>query len=225
MAAAVGAVFVVLLGGFAAVFVLEELVGLAGGLAAEVFEHEGNVFGEDVAAAEFGAGGFGGGVEAGDGGAAVDLAVPGDAEAFVGEGDGGGRDVLALVHEAEGLLAEYVVEPGVAAVGVEEEVGAGEGGFEAGGGYIILPGAGVFDDGVAFFGERGAAEAFAGLVAVFGVAPVLVFGFLGGAVEQFGDFAALFVLAFFSLLAEVFEGVGGGVDVFHVGPLDVDEAT
>jgi hypothetical protein len=42
---------------------------------------------------------------------------------------------------------------------------------------------------------------------------------LGGAVEQLSDFATLFVLAFFGLLAEMFEGVGGGVDVFHAGSL------
>ena len=222
-AAAVVAMFVpvVFLFGLvlAAVFVLEELVRLAGGLAAEVFDHEGDVFGEEVAAAEFGAGGVGFGVEAGDGGGEVYLAVPFDGEAFVGKADGGELGFFVAVHQAQGLAAEYVVEPGVALVGVEQEVGAGGGSIKAGGGYVVLAGTGVLDYGVAFFGERGAAEAFAGLVADFGVAPALVFGFLGGAVEQLGDFAALFVLAFFSLLAEVFEGVGGSVDVFHAGSL------
>lgn len=205
--------------GLTAMFVLEELVRLAGGLAAKVFNHEGDVFGEEVAAAEFGAGGIGFWVEAGDGGGEVDLAVPFDGEAFVGKADGGKLGFFVAVHQAQGLAAEYVVEPGVALIGVEQEVGAGGGGFKAGGGYVVLAGTGVLDYGVAFFGERGAAEAFAGLVADFGVTPALVFGFLGGAVEQLGDFAALFVLAFFSLLAEVFEGVGGGVDVFHAGSL------
>ena len=222
-AAAVVAMFVpvVFLFGLvlAAVFVLEELVRLAGSLAAEIFDHEGDVFGEEVAAAEFGACGVGFGGEAGDGSGEVDLAVPFDGEAFVGKADGGELGFFVAVHQAQGLAAEYVVEPGVALVGVEQEVGAGGGGFKAGGGYVVLAGTGVLDYGVAFFGERGAAEAFAGLVADFGVAPALVFGFLGGAVEQLGDFAALFVLAFFGLLAEVFEGVGGGVDVFHAGSL------
>ena len=195
-AAAVVAMFVpvVFLFGLvlAAVFVLEELVRLAGSLAAEIFDHEGDVFGEEVAAAEFGA---------------------------CGVGFGGELGFFVAVHQAQGLAAEYVVEPGVALVGVEQEVGAGGGSIKAGGGYVVLAGTGVLDYGVAFFGERGAAEAFAGLVADFGVTPALVFGFLGGAVEQLGDFAALFVLAFFGLLAEVFEGVGGGVDVFHAGSL------
>ena len=222
-AAAVVAMFVpvVFLFGLvlAAVFVLEELVRLAGSLAAEIFDHEGDVFGEEVAAAEFGAGGVGFGVEAGDGGGEVYLAVPFEGEAFVDKADGGELGFFVAVHQAQGLAAEYVVEPGVALVGVEQEVGAGGGSIKAGGGYVVLAGTGVLDYGVAFFGERGAAEAFAGLVADFGVAPALVFGFLGGAVEQLGDFAALFVLAFFGLLAEVFEGVGGGVDVFHAGSL------
>ena len=222
-AAAVVAMFVpvVFLFGLvlAAVFVLEELVRLAGSLAAEIFDHEGDVFGEEVAAAEFGACGVGFGGEAGDGSGEVDLAVPFDGEAFVGKADGGELGFFVAVHQAQGLAAEYVVEPGVALVGVEQEVVAGGGSIKAGGGYVVLAGTGVLDYGVAFFGERGAAEAFAGLVADFGVAPALVFGFLGGAVEQLGDFAALFVLAFFGLLAEVFDGVGGGVDVFHAGSL------